>query len=100
MFNVDFTIDWPKSSRWGVIFNKDWSLSKNKAVEVNFYKTSHIINFHLNAQFVGVDHAGASVSIGLVGLSLEIRLYDSRHWNYNANRWMTEEEFILEMKAE
>ena len=40
------------------------------------------------------DHAGLTFSAGILGLSLDVNLRDSRHWNAKAGRWfLSGEEF-------
>jgi hypothetical protein len=33
------------------------------------------------------DHAGLAFSVGLLGYGISFRTYDTRHWNYDLNRW-------------
>jgi hypothetical protein len=33
------------------------------------------------------DHAGVAFSIGLLGYGISVRIYDTRHWNYELNTW-------------
>jgi hypothetical protein len=33
------------------------------------------------------DHAGIEFSIGVLGYGVQFRTYDTRHWNYDKNRW-------------
>lgn len=33
------------------------------------------------------DHAGLAFSIGLLGYGISVRIYDTRHWNYDRNCW-------------
>jgi hypothetical protein len=36
---------------------------------------------------VRTDHAGFGFSIGLLGYGVAFRIYDTRHWNEDLNRW-------------
>jgi hypothetical protein len=33
------------------------------------------------------DHAGLSVTIGLLGYGVHFHIYDTRHWDYNTNAY-------------
>jgi hypothetical protein len=35
------------------------------------------------------DHAGLEIGIGLIGYGINFRIYDTRHWNQDENRWKT-----------
>jgi hypothetical protein len=39
-----------------------------------------------------VDHAGLYLDFGVLGLGLQAAFYDTRHWNYEADRWFHEGE--------
>jgi hypothetical protein len=33
------------------------------------------------------DHAGIEITLGLLGYGIHFRIYDTRHWNYETNKW-------------
>jgi len=99
MFNIGFGIAWPWSHRWDNLSNMDCSLSENKALEINVYRNSILLEARLEISHAE-DHAGATVWLGLLGFNLEIRFYDKRHWNYDANRWYLPGEEFLDDPAE
>jgi len=33
------------------------------------------------------DHAGASLTLGLLGYSIAFIIYDQRHWDHESNSW-------------
>jgi len=33
------------------------------------------------------DHAGFDFTLGLFGYGVNFRIYDTRHWNYETNKW-------------
>ena len=35
----------------------------------------------------GCDHAGFRFNLEIIGLSLNFKVYDSRHWDYENNCW-------------
>lgn len=66
-----------------------WSkqLTKNKAIEVQVMKESDLlieVTFSIRTR---IDHGGLTLSLGLIGYSVDFKFYDIRHWNYNDNCW-------------
>ena len=60
-------------------YNKAWEL------EHNYYSGSL---FDIDVSFsIREDHAGFEFTLGLFGYGVHFSLYDTRHWNYNTNRW-------------
>jgi hypothetical protein len=35
----------------------------------------------------GRDHGGLKLEVGLLGVELSFNIYDSRHWDEDANKW-------------
>ena len=72
----------------------------HKALEFELsYQKDYYQYFHLGIGWTTkTDHAGPSIEFGLFGLEIGLRLYDSRHWYYKANRWYEpgEESRLLE----
>jgi hypothetical protein len=59
---------------------------KHWEVEHNFYGNSLLdIDFNIA---VREDHAGISITLGLLGYGVHLHIYDSRHWDYTNNIWM------------
>lgn len=52
----------------------------------------HILDIGLDLRWYGSDHQGPELDINLLGFMFNVKVYDSRHWNYEENRWMTREE--------
>jgi len=79
-------INWPWSDRWNTLFFRNGVLPNHKAWEFNGYQTSHLVNleFHWNRN---ADHAGIGFEIGLLGYDIEFQIYDTRHWDYEHDRW-------------
>jgi len=65
----------------------------NKSLEIGYARDPEK-HFDLYFHFcpAGHDHAGLSFSVSLFGWLFEFSLRDRRHWNYQLNRWMTDEE--------
>jgi hypothetical protein len=75
-FNLDISNPW--SQRWGTMFCKSGLLGNHKAWEFNGYLTHHVIDIKFSLSFTG-DHPGMFVMLGLLGYSLELSIYDTRH---------------------
>ena len=75
-FNSNITNPW--SQRWRTMFCKGGLLAKHKAWEFNGYHTHHVIDINFSLSFTG-DHPGVFIMLGLVGYSLELSVYDTRH---------------------
>jgi hypothetical protein len=86
MINLEFSISNPFSNRWDTLFFKNGTLPKHKAWEFNGYRTNQIIDVEFKLTFKG-DHAGLKTMFGLFGFNLEFSVYDTRHWNYEKNRF-------------
>lgn len=78
MITLNFHITNPWSTRWSTIFAKSGLVAEHKAWEFNGYRTHHIVDINFSWSSIG-DHAGVFIMLGLLGYSLELSLYDTRH---------------------
>jgi hypothetical protein len=78
MINFNLSIINPWSDRWNTLFFKNGLLANHKAWEFNGYLTHHVIDIKFSLSFTG-DHPGVFIMLGLLGLSLELSIYDTRH---------------------
>ena len=78
MLNLNFNIANPWSTRWRTLFCKNGLLGQHTAWEFNGYRTHHIVDINFSLSFTG-DHPGVFIMLGLLGLSLEVSVYDTRH---------------------
>ncbi len=75
----DFKNLWFKSGR----------LSRHKFWELHLTKYSfYLAEVSIDINFVGQDHAGPKIEIGLFGYNFSANIYDNRHWNYDDWRWV------------
>jgi hypothetical protein len=66
------------------------SLTKNKHFEFEvWHESNELLVVALSTDFGGSDHAGPHITLGLLGYSLNWKIYDSRHWDYDNNTWET-----------
>jgi hypothetical protein len=61
-------------------------VTQTKAVEFNIYKTAIIVGLEFDWT-LRQDHAGIRAELSLLGRTVELNWYDTRHWNSAANRW-------------
>lgn len=78
---------------------KDIKLTKNKNFEIQISKFSNrdILDIGVDLRWQGSDHAGPELDINVLGYMFNVKIYDSRHWNYKEGRWQTDEEAKAEM---
>lgn len=70
-------------------FEKEWSLSTNKALSIQVSRWGHgytlfSIDIHLRRYS---SHAGLFVELELLNRAIIIDFFDKRHWNYTEGRW-------------
>ena len=86
MIDIGFGLELPITHEIKNLYTKDFPLTKNKIFEFNLYKDVVLVKANFD-YFHAYDHAGATLWLGLLGYNLEIKIFDKRHWNYDANRW-------------
>jgi hypothetical protein len=67
----------------------DKAISKNKSFEFQAVKFSaeHILSFGIDTRWWGRDHAGPELTFEFCGIIVEMRIYDHRHWDHEADTW-------------
>jgi hypothetical protein len=66
----------------------DKKLTTYKFFEIQtFIDAEHLFQFELDLRLSGRDHAGPSVEVVFLCLGLTLKIYDSRHWDYEENCW-------------
>ena len=67
---------------------KAWRVSKNKTFEFEIIRSApSLFELVLVLEWSGHDHAGPEFNIGVFGYSINIHLYDTRHWNRETHTW-------------
>ena len=62
-------------------------ISSNKAWELEHtYYSGSLLDIDISLS-VREHHAGFEITLGLFGYSVHFQIYDTRHWNYELNRW-------------
>lgn len=87
MINFNFSITNPWSNRFSNLWCRSYATPfENKRIELEIYKDTNIIS--LAVQLTSRrDHSGLSIEVGFVGYSFNFKFYDSRHWDYQTNKW-------------
>lgn len=94
MIDFRFTIKNPfhseDKSPWRPIFQKEKLISKYKVLEIGFFKYAYFLfELSMSTAFSGGDHAGPKFVLSVLGYEFCIGIYDSRHWDYELNKWST-----------
>ena len=90
MFKISFSIFNPYSKDFfDHIYHKTWTITKNKSFEIEIYKQDQtFLDIDIDACFIGKDHAGIGIVLGLFSYVFCAKIYDNRHWDYDNNKWM------------
>jgi hypothetical protein len=63
-------------------------ITKHKAWEIQFSRyTFNWLEFKLDLNWRQTDHAGPWLTVNLFGFTMDMRMYDIRHWNDATNTW-------------
>lgn len=70
-------------------FYKNKQISKNKNLEIQLSKFSpeNLLDFVVDLRWKGRDHQGPEFEISVFGYMCMMKIYDSRHWNYEESKW-------------
>jgi len=70
-------------------FEKEWSLSKNKALSIQVSRWGHGYTlFGIDIQLRRyTSHAGLFIELELLNRAIIIEFSDKRHWHYTKGRW-------------
>lgn len=99
-FNLVLENPWGKD-----VFKNRWDTTKklwgHKFLEAQLFQfNKEVFGLRSRLDWRGRDHAGPSLEIILFRHTLSIRIYDSRHWDYDNNCWMNYEEDTCQNKQD
>ena len=94
MIYINLSLKNPWSDRFEPVWSWNTKLTKNKAVEIEVYRSNTVIEFEAKLRH-REDHAGLTVGLGLLSYTLRAQFYDTRHWNYEKKAWQVYEENLL-----
>ena len=88
MINLQANIRIPGSDRFKNLgcWHGLLPLGQHKFWELQIYQGSDIIDLFLRVT-AKQSHAGLETGLGLLGLNVEFRVYDNRHWNKELGEW-------------
>lgn len=86
MINFNFRITNPWATRWRTVYCWSGKLTNHKAWEINLYRSNELVAAECSYT-MRQDHAGFNLLAGLFGCTIELHIYDTRHWDYKANRF-------------
>lgn len=90
-FNIGFSLprNWITKDGLGEFFLFDKVIASHKAlsVQVEHFNWTSLFGLSFDFSPTGVDHAGLFVDFTILGLSVILNLYDTRHWDYENNCW-------------
>jgi hypothetical protein len=86
MINFNFSLRNPFSDRWANVYSYDKRVSKNKAVELEVLEENTIVSLGIRITAMQ-DHAGVNLELGLLGYSVSLHFYDTRHWDETTSTW-------------
>lgn len=87
MIQFSFSLHRSRDPKFRSLFEVTRKLSKHKVFECQAYTDRALLHVNASIQFGGCDHAGPVLELGLLGVMLVVRVYDSRHWDYNKHQW-------------
>ena len=87
MIYINLTLSNPWSDRFEHIRAWSGKLFKHKAWEVECYRSDTVAE--IEAKFtMRENHAGITIGFGLFSYTMRAQVYDSRHWDYELNKWI------------
>ena len=90
MISFNFCISWPQKQVGSGkdYFYKEGNLWRTKHWEIQCSKIGNeLLGFGLRFDPIGSDHGGLHIEFNFMRRMLAFAIYDSRHWNYEENRW-------------
>ncbi len=80
MLYLGFAVRNPFSRRHEILRDYVFSITKNKTIELGFYKNNSIIGASFGITGYMRDHRGFHFDIELLGYQLDFIFYDNRHY--------------------
>lgn len=71
--------------------NKVFILLDSRNIDFDLSIFYSLFHFEFRASWM-TDHAGVSLWLGLLGFDVGLHFYDTRHWDYDNDRWEVCEE--------
>lgn len=90
MIKLAFTLRNPfaKNTKFHSFFTFGGKIAGHKYWEIQSVRDlTTLVDFELDLNWIGRDHSGPSLLIGLLGHYIMCKIYDNRHWDYENNDW-------------
>lgn len=88
MINLQLSITNPwYTENFQNLFCRSGKITEHKAWEFEICRYSYDIAKIYFQWSVKSDHAGPSLELCLFGYGVEVKIYDTRHWDYDNNCW-------------
>ena len=86
-FGLRLRNPWPANA-FRNIWNGCRALTLNKNIELQFsYYAFNWFELAVDLNWRQQDHAGPWITLNIFGWTLDLRLYDRRHWDDTTNTW-------------
>jgi hypothetical protein len=87
MIYFNFTIRNPWSDQFTPVVARGGKITQNKSWEFEIYRSDTLVEFEARIT-VREDHAGVMLGFGLLSWTIRTQIYDTRHWDYAAKKWV------------
>lgn len=89
-FRLEIKNPWSRD-RFENLWHRHGSITKNKFWELEFTLCDSLLIDSCISYKEKTDHAGLEISLGILSYGIAFRILDSRHWDYEQNRWQSGE---------
>jgi hypothetical protein len=87
VINLNLTIRNPWSDRFEIVVSGGKKITQNKAWEFEIYRSDTVVELETRLT-IREDHAGVMLGFGLLSWTVRAQIYDTRHWDYEAKKWV------------
>ena len=88
MIDINLTLRNPWSDRFEHVRAWSGKLFGHKGWEIEIYRSDTVAEVEVKFT-VRQDHAGLTLGLGLFSYTLRAQVYDSRHWDYETNKFVS-----------
>ena len=86
MIHISFGLSNPWGRPFDNLWNRSGLITNHTAWEVELLQTREVIGFEFSYTR-RQSHAGLTVELAVLGRSVCVRIYDTRHWNQETDAW-------------
>jgi hypothetical protein len=88
-FRLGLPSHWSKNNKHFFCFEepiKNWA-HKNYTIQLSYFGWTNLFDLEIDFGLEHTDHRGPKFEITILGLMFNIAIYDSRHWDYDADTY-------------